>query len=282
MAKRNFVTQGPIKLHSIAQPVYTDAQINPTIQPFGTQAIKENAPTIVSLKNVSGKLHWIKKTHYRLSRLFYKLNFSIYQNRHTVLVSLNPLRTFELARMIDFTLNPGGGQIIRDDLTIDLIKLKKKFTYKAKLTGFKTVGDWINHVISFTNNPIPKSHLAILTTTFGFQNSLLSDPKRLDSYDLLKLKILLKLLSSKKICVLDEVWFRLPSQHRKYLIDAISDYVTINKLTLIICTDVDREIEEMGLQVILVGQKKILVNLQLQRYLKTFTSIHDLFERFSA
>lgn len=270
-------TPGLIRIHEIEKSWSQNTEINTTHVPFAVDEAFKKEGIIINFEHISSCLKWSWKNFLKPKRLFKNISLKIYETNQIVLLSNDIHRVFELAHILDdkqrYLINK---TLVKPSTKTKINKIKRKLTYETSLTGFNTVSDLINYVINLAENRITKSQLSVLVTTFGLELNLLDHPYQLDLNTTLKLKVLLKLLLAKRLCVLDEIWYRIPIKHRQYLLNIIDWYVKANQICLVLCSDIDEEIQLLTNRIILIGEEKILVDLTLSRYLKIYRNVDNL------
>ncbi|CDN40580.1 hypothetical protein [Mycoplasma amphoriforme] len=270
-------TPGLIRIHKIEKSWSQNTEINTNHVPFAVDEAFKKEGIIINFEQISSCLKWSWKSFLKPKRLFKNISLKIYETNQIALLSNDIHRVFELAHILDdkqpYLIHK---KLVKPSAKTKINKIKRKLTYEASLTGFNTVSDLINYVINLAENRITKSQLSVLVTTFGLELNLLDHPYQLDLNTTLKLKILLKLLLAKRLCVLDEIWYRIPIKHRQYLLNIIDWYVKTNRICLVLCSNVDEEIQLLTNRIILIGEEKILVDLTLSRYLKIYRNVDNL------
>ena len=270
-------TPGLIRIHEIEKSLSQNTEINATHVPFAVDEALKKEGLIINFEQISSCLKWSWKGFLKPKRLFKNISLKIYETNQIALLSNDIHRVFELAHILDdkqrYLMHK---KLVKPSTKTKINKIKRKLTYEASLAGFNTVSDLINYVINLAENRITKSQLSVLVTTFGLELNLLDHPYQLDLNTTLKLKVLLKLLLAKRLCVLDEIWYRIPIKHRQYLLNIIDWYVKVNQICLVLCSDVDEEIQLLTNRIILIGEEKILVDLTLSRYLKIYRNVENL------
>lgn len=270
-------TPGLIRIHEIEKSPSQNTEIDATHVPFAFDEAFKKEGVIINFEQISSCLKWSWKSFLKPKRLFKNISLKIYETNQIVLLSNDIHRVFELAHILDdkqrYLINK---TLVKPSTKTRINKIKRKLTYEASLAGFNTVSDLINYVINLAENRITKSQLSVLVTTFGLELNLLDHPYQLDINTTLKLKVLLKLLLAKRLCVLDEIWYRIPIKHRQYLLNIIDWYVKANQICLVLCSDVNEEIQLLTNRIILIGEEKILVDLTLSRYLKIYRNVENL------
>lgn len=256
--------------------VNKDAKDFLKVSPYIDKFAFSDKKTVAEILDVSWWINYWSQLHLLKDVIFDKVNFKVKEKVHLGIISDNLETSFLFCRLLTGKVMPKKGLSSGRLTSLKKIKLFNYLDSNKDLKPGKTVDHLINHYLSISEKNINPTELASLITQFGLQEILFKHINGIDKINLIRLKIFLLMIISEKIFALEELWNKLPSEHRVFLINPILEFANKYDLTILLCSELDFEINSFSQQIIYLKNKNILISLPAERYHSFFGSIEQV------
>lgn len=246
------------------------------VSPYIDKFAFSDKKTVAEILDVSWWINYWSQLHLLKDVIFDKVNFKVKEKIHLGIISDNLETSFLFCRLLTGKVMPKKGLSSGRLTSLKKIKLFNYLDSNKDLKPGKTVDHLINHYLSISEKNINPTELASLITQFGLQEILFKHINGIDKINLIRLKIFLLMIISEKIFALEELWNKLPSEHRVFLINPILEFANKYDLTILLCSELDFEINSFSQQIIYLKNKNILISLPAERYHSFFGSIEQV------
>lgn len=246
------------------------------VSPYIDKFAFNDKKTVAEILDVSWWRNYWSQLHLLKDIIFDKINFKVKEKVHLGIISDDLATSFLFCRLLTGKVMPKKGLSSGRLTSLKRIKFFNYLDSNKELKPGKTVDHLINHYLTISEKPINPTEIASLITQFGLQEILFKPINSIDKTNLIRLKIFLLMIISEKILALEELWNRLPSEHRAFLINPIVEFANKYNLTVLLCSELDFEINSFSEQIIYLKNKNILISLPAERYHGFFGSIEQL------
>lgn len=246
------------------------------VSPYIDKFAFNDKKTVAEILDVSWWKNYWSQMHLLKDIIFDKINFKVKEKIHLGIISDDLQTSFLFCRLLTGKVMPKKGLSSGRLTSLKKIKLFNYLDSNKELRPGKTVDHLINHYLSISEKGINPTELASLITQFGLQEILFKSINAIDKFNLIRLKIFLLMIISEKIFALEELWNKLPNEHRSFLISPILEFANKYGLTILLCSELDFEINSFSKQIIYLKNKDILISLPAERYHEFFGSIEQV------
>lgn len=246
------------------------------VSPYIDKFTFNDKKTVAEILDVSWWKNYWSQLYLLKDIVFDKINFKVKEKIHLGIISDNLQISFLFCRLLTGKVMPKKGLSSGRLTSLKKIKIFNYLDSNKELKPGKTVDHLINHYLSISDKVINPTEIASLITQFGLQEILFKPINTIDKINLIRLKIFLLMIISEKIFALEELWNKLPNEDRVFLINPILQFANKYDLTILLCSELDFEINSFSKQIIYLKNKNILISLPAERYHSFFGSVKQV------